>query len=1825
VLQFAISFDRAISLNSAGGVPSLSLQLDGNRSVQANLVSPQASYGAGAELVFGYAVQAGDLSSSSGIGLPSSLELPQGSSLTNLDGDQVVAVNLALPAATASGVLVDGVQPFLTGIKAATGSDSNRANQTVRISFSEAVRHVDASDFRLGGTGSATGVVGAIQAVNSSNGAASSYDLTINEIKGLGRLVLTLKGSDTAIADAVGNALAAGKTLSGSIEVDRVGAISTVGVDNRLSLAEITNAQGVKVQGTVSELLAGQQIELTSELVGTPGSTTLASATVRSDGSWSAVVPLTALNGLTTTGDYTWQLNQGGGALATSARTIAIDRLAPSLSDPTQDQVRNPALVNQRLNRAEISDGLTIQGSSDAEDQQTVEISLGDLRSAATVLAGSWQVEFSNSDLARLSDGSLDLSLAVSDRAGNSTTAAYTLNLDTTASLNLAPLFSDGWINSAERAQSLAISGVVPGLEDGRTLTVTIKDANNTTVATSSAVTVSNGAFSYGLPSLTWTDATTYSVEVSGSDAAGNPATATGSFSTDFTPPSVDLQLAIDSQTPVDLGGYGGTVNAANFSAGVRIGSTAASDASTTLVTIGNNPSTLVAPLNGNWGLNLDPKLFSLPLEGAVSVTATVTDQAGNSAVETSTVSIDRAAAIALGAAIDGNNNQINSSEALSLSIAGTTTWVQNGASVSVELWQANSQVAGPYTAPVNNGAWSINSVVGSSWPEGALELRATVTDSAGNRASATQAIRVNRSAPGFIATAIAGDNLINAAEVSAAIGPSISGLVENAEDGQLVSITLPAAGSGASALAARTLTAEVVQGIWTLPVPADLLAAYAAANSGGSINYQVANLAGNSASGSLAFQVDTLAPTLSLDSISEADWGAAATNPAANPITITGTVLGLETETDRTINVLINGTALQATRNSTNATLWSLSVPTNVLRGLRDSGNSLELSVSDRAGNGASFSSSFNAPGVPTKPPIIAIPIDRQVLANEGDGLIRQFQANQPVSWSLAGIDPSLVNINASTGSFSFHQPISLTDQEGDLSLPFTLIATDARGNQSREDLVLVVGNLPDATSGSSVDSLDQDGIAADVEDAASNGRIGTTAGDLNNDGIADRLQPNVVAVPWINQQNFQDATADPRNAVPNSFASLQASPAVRITDVRVRQAGELVVPGNGSSSMPALLNTATLGASNNQATVTTPYDPLVFKLQSYDVTSQQILSSFIDAAPALADGSDPYPGMQVRMTIDLPSPGLAINSYLKWNPSANLGAGGWFEFLADGDAATYDNGAELIDLDGDGLIDQIRLTYTDGNPQGGDIDGLVNGIIEDPGMPALLQASVASTQVAPTTVTIVTADGPRNLSASFYGGTLISGSIRADTPDNLDSLNSRQSLGSTDPSFAINGTTLGFGLQLSNNQTQASLYGDLDLIGADLAISVGGQRQINRRLAYYGFLSGAARPLIYNPIEKAGARFYDRSGDGIADFLSLAMVDAGYGDYGPSGLRDGSIVNDSTAAVVESNTGVLGKLSDNTTLTVADTSNLNAPMNFVLKASLRQRSSSANQIGYVVFDPSEVASAASFSLEQIKARSQTLFSTLESSDVTLSADPSLMSFEREILLVNGQSVRFFEVADASLDDISSITDARLRFFSLGDFTGQQAFLTSSSGVQFQLNLLSSDQNLNALIGQEQGLTSVLDFSTFSGSETVTGSLVLAREASFDSITGFYRTLDLQGSVRDALGAILRPGDAGYSEAARFNLVSSLSSLRVGDRQSSKAAISITESSFLAPMAMVNGDTYFAFADASSDKLNHFKVLGTNLFGLEDMRGLGDRDYDDLVIGFSFAQIAPV
>ena len=451
------------------------------------------------------------------------------------------------------------------------------------------------------------------------------------------------------------------------------------------------------------------------------------------------------------------------------------------------------------------------------------------------------------------------------------------------------------------------------------------------------------------------------------------------------------------------------------------------------------------------------------------------------------------------------------------------------------------------------------------------------------------------------------------------------------------------------------------------------------------------------------------------------------------------------------------------------------------------------------------------------------------------------------------------------------------------------------------------------------------------------------------------------------------------------------------------------------------------------------------------------------------------------------------------------------------------------------------------------------------------------------------------------------------------------------------LNKTAVDFTVSADGNG-QAKLFLDLTQVGDDLVISEDQngvrKRKANSLLAYYGIDNvGNLTPLTYNAIHRAGARFYDTDGDGIADFVSLIFLDGGLGDTGLSG--DGKIHDPSTAGTVDLGNLTLDVVDNQRTLKPSASQNKEASASLVLNAVLNGRAATSNQIGYVVRDAKDKLTFDQIfaDLTQLRGRAQTLFSTLESSDVTLAAGTSL---SREILLIYGQSVRFFEVVDSSLDLLSNASDPRLQIFtSVGQANAPVEF-SSLSGVSLSLALVTDrDQGLNALIGQEQGLAPILDFTSFTVDQKVVGTYSLAREASLDAVTGFYRALDINGTVwidpTDHSKGTLTPGQAGttaaaYGAAALKNMVDSLTGLRVGNRQSTAAvAITLQESSYLAPIAQVNGNTFVAYAQGNQDGIAHFVSLANGTFGLEDLLGGGDRDFDDQVIGFVFQSVTTV
>ena len=203
-----------------------------------------------------------------------------------------------------------------------------------------------------------------------------------------------------------------------------------------------------------------------------------------------------------------------------------------------------------------------------------------------------------------------------------------------------------------------------------------------------------------------------------------------------------------------------------------------------------------------------------------------------------------------------------------------------------------------------------------------------------------------------------------------------------------------------------------------------------------------------------------------------------------------------------------------------------------------------------------------------------------------------------------------------------------------------------------------------------------DLDGINPSTELAANNG-------DYNKDGIADWEQNNVAQFPMSSVTDFQAG----------KFASPSTFGALLVGDI-----------DSGSLNSSVHLNTA---AQLKDISISEPPAPLpddfiiASPMLSFTITSEN--------EKVLQDVSPTTDGFQTRVVIELPS-GVRANSYLKWNEITRE----WVKFNDDQRLDTFDDGATLLDVNNDGLIDRIVVTLTDGGL--GDHDAIANGTFVDP-----------------------------------------------------------------------------------------------------------------------------------------------------------------------------------------------------------------------------------------------------------------------------------------------------------------------------------------------------------------------------------------------------------------------------------------------------------------------------------------------------------------------------
>lgn len=205
--------------------------------------------------------------------------------------------------------------------------------------------------------------------------------------------------------------------------------------------------------------------------------------------------------------------------------------------------------------------------------------------------------------------------------------------------------------------------------------------------------------------------------------------------------------------------------------------------------------------------------------------------------------------------------------------------------------------------------------------------------------------------------------------------------------------------------------------------------------------------------------------------------------------------------------------------------------------------------------------------------------------------------------------------------------------------------------------------------------------------------------------------------------------------------------------------------------------------------------------------------------------------------------------------------------------------------------------------------------------------------------------------------------------------------------------------------------------------------------------------------------------------------------------------------------------------------------------------------------------------------------------------------------LLSVGEKIQFeLVVNDNVLTGVVEMRDNRTAVIDFGDNTSLAVFLREESVAP---NLLREDATTFDLTGYD-GDDVTLNFSIF-------------REASYNSTIGFYRTDFVDGGIKDLMtGETLKPGDEGYKEAALSRKLDVQLSAENGKTTTFSSTIDgggflgifmISDSSDVA-----TGEMLFSSMGMNGGN-DHAKMLGNNTFGFEDMIGLGDRDFNDMVV----------
>ncbi|HBA9447766.1 TPA: Ig-like domain-containing protein [Escherichia coli] len=931
------------------------------------------------------------------------------------------------PASATHGLAVDLTVPVLT-INTVSGDDIINATE-----------HGQALVISGSSTGGEAGDV--ITITLNSKTYTTTLDASGNWSVGVPAADVTALGSGpqtitAAITDAAGNSDDASRTVTVNLAAPTIG-INTIASDDVINATEkgadlqITGTSNQPVGTTITVTLNGQNY----------------TATTDSSGNWSATVPASAVSALGEA-NYTVTANvtDTAGNSNSASHNVLVNSALPAVTI-------NAVATDDIINAAESGNAQTISGQvTGAAAGSTVTVELGGKTYTATVQANlSWSVDVPAADIQALGNGDLTVNASVTNGVGNTGSGSRDITIDANLpGLRVDTVAGDDVINSIEHNQALVITGGSSGLTAGTALTVEI---NNVTYG---ATVLADGTWSLGVPAVDVSNwpAGTVNITVSGTNSAGTTSTITHPVTVDLAGVAITINT-LSGDDVINAVEKGETLVVSGSTSGVEAGQTVA-------VTFGGKNYTTTVEANGSWTVNVPPAdLAALP-DGAGNVQASVSNINGNNAQADRAYSVDATAPLVTINTI-ASDDTLNVSEAgAGITISGTTT-AQAGQTLTVTLNNNTYQ-----TTVQADGTWSVNVPAAdlSGLTASSYTVTATVSDKAGNPASADHALAVDVTAPDLTINTVAGDDIINAIEHGQAL--VVSGTSTGAAAGDVVTVNL----NGKN----YTTTLDA-SGNWSVGIPAADVTALATGSQ--TITASLSDRAGNSDSTTHNVTVDLSGPTLTISIVSGDDIINNAEK--TQDLTISGGSSGLATGT--TVTVMLNGLAYSATTDSSGN--WSVTVPASAVGALGEAVYQISASATDSAGNNGSTTHTVNVESL--LPGVIINTVAGDDIINAAEIVVAQTISGQVTGTAVAG-NTVIVTIGGnqynatvqSDLSWSVSVPANVLQALGNGELTISASVTNSANNTGTATHDIVIdANLP----GLRVDTVAGDDVINSIE----------------------------------------------------------------------------------------------------------------------------------------------------------------------------------------------------------------------------------------------------------------------------------------------------------------------------------------------------------------------------------------------------------------------------------------------------------------------------------------------------------------------------------------------------------------------------------------------------------------------------------------------------------------------------------------------------------------------------------------------------------------------